>query len=484
MLKSILKNNYLIIIIFFLLASILSLSTHFFGNADINDYTDTAKFFAGEYSAKLRCSHSILFGWIHAPLVKLFDSFIFFKIQALFWLFILVISVYLISNKNKKTLLLLLTSPLIWYMVPWMTPAFLLSLLFLWGYYFINKFEKSLKWKYLVFSGIIFGFAAAIWTTPLYLCVFLILIYLSNKKFYYSILFVLSILIGLLPIFLLDQIYFNFAFYSIVKHFFSDAAFFFYGGVYNQGKTLHIPSILIVVLFIPIYFFSLYKKERFNKEKKGIIFLSITLLFFLLNPQIRMLIVITPIIILLLGKYLTKKQAIIQIFIFLILSILVINPYLIQVKYETNGEDFSSFFRNINNLSFSNTFSEDLIKEDVNNIATEYPNELFVVGNNNEDYQELARVYWGGSIKEFVSIEDYSLFLENKTIIAEKEVCSLSKIKNRRDICISIYLRKFVADNTNYTNINYAISINEPLNLQGFDLEKKYNLLYLYKKSS
>src|SRR3989338_8890418 len=79
---------------------ILTLATSYYGFGDIGDYADTAKFFAGEYDAKIRSSHSYLLGFIHAPFVALFGSFIAFKISSLIALFLLMYSVYFISVIN------------------------------------------------------------------------------------------------------------------------------------------------------------------------------------------------------------------------------------------------------------------------------------------------------------------------------------------------------------------------------------------------
>ena len=52
---------------------------------DIKDYSDTAKFFAGEYRAKLRTSHSLLYGFMLAPYVKLTNNFFLLKFASSFF---------------------------------------------------------------------------------------------------------------------------------------------------------------------------------------------------------------------------------------------------------------------------------------------------------------------------------------------------------------------------------------------------------------
>jgi len=60
-----LKHPKILIGVFILLMIILAFITvphDVLDATDIKDYTDTAKFFAGDYAAKQRASHSILYG--------------------------------------------------------------------------------------------------------------------------------------------------------------------------------------------------------------------------------------------------------------------------------------------------------------------------------------------------------------------------------------------------------------------------------------
>ena len=55
------------------------------------------------------------------------------------------LSIYYISGKDRKTLLLIVTAPIFWYMAPFINPIQIASLFFLWGYYFISKYDKKEK---------------------------------------------------------------------------------------------------------------------------------------------------------------------------------------------------------------------------------------------------------------------------------------------------------------------------------------------------
>ena len=77
------KGGLWIILITVLLLVVLALITvphDLLDATDVYDYTDTAKFFAGEYSAKYRSSHSIMYGLLLSPYVELTGNFILLKL--------------------------------------------------------------------------------------------------------------------------------------------------------------------------------------------------------------------------------------------------------------------------------------------------------------------------------------------------------------------------------------------------------------------
>ena len=104
------------------------------------------------------------------------------------------------------------------------------------------------------------------------------------------------------------------------------------------------------------------------------------------------------------------------------------------------------------------------------------------MGNKNDDYRKLAHYYWGNKIKEFVSIEDYNLFQQNKTIIASTRIGSDLSQNLRRDLWIEIGLSRNENDKTDYNKIEYAISLNEPISLPEFKLIKQYKTLYVSER--
>ncbi len=485
------RKNRIYLGIAIVLLIVITAATKFGGGSDINDYADSAKFFAEKYDAKIRTSHSYLYGLIHAPFVGLFDSFWIFKITSLISLLLIVYSVYIISNKDKRAPWLMLLSPIVWYMSPWISPIQLASLLFLWGWYFIKKYDagKDIKKNilYLLYSGLLIGLSWAFWDGVLFFIPLLMISFFCDKKLIHTLYYLAFILIGALPRFILDQILFGFAFFTVLRHITASLALTFLGGFYEQGNLSGIGSFILLIIFFPVFTFILFRKRIFSENKKTAIFILLSIILLIINSQIRFVLLVAPIIILSINKYLAKREYLIQIAVSLIIILAVINPYILQIKYdlgigEEKGAEFESFARNFNKIALSNKFERDIIKEDINKIAEEYPNQTFVVGNNNDNYRVLANLYWGGKVKEFVSIEDYRLSFEESPTISKKELCSKVKIKERRDICLSIYIRKAFNDDTEYGSIKYGISFDDNLKLEGFEFVKKYDKLSVFQK--
>src|SRR3989338_3469816 len=284
------ENQAIALLIIGLIA--LTLLTSYFGSTDIGDYSDVAKYFSGDYNAKIRSSHSYLLGFVHAPFVGFFGNFVIFKITSLIFLILIIFSVYYIFGKNKKALWLISLSPIIWYLAPWINPIQAASLIFLFRY---------------------------------------------NKKLINSAIFRACIFIGMAPRLVLDQYLFNFAFFSTIKTFISGWVNIF-GGIYQKGFG-HSPKNLVTVvsflLAIPFSFWIAYNPKVFRENKKEIIFLTLSLLLLFMNPQIRYVMVLAPIMILLSSKYITERGFKVSVYGSVIILLFFVSPYFIQLFHSS-----------------------------------------------------------------------------------------------------------------------------------------------------
>lgn len=476
------KKMILIVALLLIIIAIITVPNALLDATDVHDYADTAKFFAGEYAAKIRTTHSMAYGLLLSPYISLTHSFFFIRFSSVFFLLLIILSVYYVSGKNKKTLWLISLSPVIWYLAPWVSPVPLATLMFIWTYYFLKKFDKRENWKYVLYAGLLMGIASIFWDTVLYFSVIFFVAFLYDKKLYHLFIYSAGVLVGIIPRMIMDQVLFNFASYGILKNIFALLAFSLYGGQYHQGYSTGIVRIILLLIFIPFYTYLLFNKKDLLAHRKLVILLVLTTIFVLFNPQLRLIILITPFLILLLGEKLNDKQFRIQISMFTILSLLAVAPYVLQSKYELSDKYLEGIILNAKNFEISNQLSTKIVQQDLSDISRDYSNQTFVVGNLNDDYRILAYLYWGKGIKELISIEDYNLYLQNKTIIANKEIRSNATPNYRREIWIDIGIGKNLNDKTDYSSIKYAISTEDNLELSGFKFVKKYRSLSLYEK--
>lgn len=463
---------------------LLTLSTSYYGHTDIGDYSDAAKYLSGDYSAKTRNSHSYLFGMLHAPFVHLTQSFLSFKITSLTLLFLIIGSVYYISGKNKKAFFLCLFSPIIWYMAPWISPVQISSLLLLWVYAFMKVYDHTEKLKYLFLSGLLLGISGSFWNASLYFGAILMISFLYDKKFYHLLLFCLAILVGMMPLFLINLRFFNFPFISIIKTNLGQFLVTLSGsGIDGKNVAFFNPNdLFFLFLLLPIYFWRLYRPSFIKTEKKSIIFISFSFLIFLANTQIRYILAIGPIMLLLLLSDINKLRLKRYIIVSTIIILFITTPYIIQINYsmsnQLGGEDIKGL-TDFKDITLSKNFNSEVLNNDLEKIIATYPNQTFVVGNLPDDYQTLAHYYWGKDVDEFVSIQDYNLYLNNKSTIFQKEFRSSSNINSRRQIWLIGGIDKNPNDPTNYSAITLAIGMDEPINLENFGLISNYSRLYL-----
>ena len=478
------KEKYKIAIIVFIMV-VITFLTSYYGSTDVGDYTDSAKYFAGKYNADIRNSHSYLMGFVHSPFVYLSENFIFFKISSLIFILLLIYSLYVISNRNKKILCIAFLSPIFWYMAPWASPIQIASLLLVWAYYNIKLYQNSGRIKNLVVSGILLGLGLSFWDTMLYLGIILGIVFLVDKRFYHSLYFILAFFVGLIPRLLLDSYLFGFPFYTLVKTFISGFVSVFFGGIYAQNfETLNLTYFLLVIISLPLYFWIIFKKEVFLKNKRDIIFVLLSILLIFTNPQIRYVMVIVPIILLIIYPYMSYKSLRNYYIYSTIIIFLFCFPYFAQISYNINGgisgTDITGIFIS-QKFEVNKDSPAEIILLDLKEIETDYPDQTFVVGNLADDYQILADLYWGKDIKEFVSIQDYELEERNQSILFSKRFEPVPRISERRQFWIEGGLKKN-EDDTNYEEIEYALGIGEPVEIDGFAIVKRYNILVLSKK--
>lgn len=481
MLSQITNKGKKVLVCLLLVFILVSLITQYQGSADVGDYTDVAKFFAGKYKADIRTSHSLTYGFIHAPLVKSFSSVFIMKVSSVLFLILLVLSIFIVSSGDKKTIWLTALCPIIWFTGPWISPIPLASLLFFWGFIFLEKYKISKENKFLFFSGILIGFAWVFWNTVAFFAFIMILSFFWNEKVSKAFMFLISLITGLMPLFIFDTIYYGFPFYSLIKHILANVTVVLYGGVYSTTiAPTFISNYISLLLVFPLFTYLIFTKNQVLENKQLSVFFALSFLLIILNPQVRYILFIMPILLIKLGRLLNEKQFRMQMIVFWCITIMAILPYLVQINYETNSPDLQNAIRNFGNWKAKSITLNYQISQDLGNISIDYPNEKFVVGPAPDDYATLAYVYWGDSINEFISIQDYLAWKEDDFNLFRKRLEAVPKINDRRTIWVEggIDVNKI---NKDYGQVNYAISIgNDPV-LGNSTLIKSYSKLNLWR---
>lgn len=353
---------------------------------DAYEYINIAKNFAGIENIDLFSAHSLFYPLIISFFLKVWPTETMMKIVNVSWIFLMGI-VLLLWTKNKKAFILFAFSPLVWFMSIQTTPVLPASFFLLLSFLFFHRNDIRFN---LAYSGIFLGFSCALYTPMLLVSSIFILIYFWGESFKDFILFLFSLGIGFLPRMIQDYYLFKMPIYSVVRYI--GANFIIAIGGNSETANFNLLGnleILSVLFLISPLLFLIYRVD-FIKHRKHLIFVGlISLIFFFRVQQIKYFLILTPIIMIILSRYLSEKEvemhAIISIFLTLFLTV-------------------NFFF-----------VSEDvLIRGELSTIEEEYEKQCFIAGKH--DANALAAIYWEETPR-FIWWQDYIGSIENKTTL-------------------------------------------------------------------
>ncbi len=418
--------------------------------SDVPQYLAVGKEFSDISHAKVRNTPGWLYGWLIGKVLDIYPSLMLVKTLNLIWYLLTLLVLYLIVRR-VEVLFLYIISPLVWYLAPWINPLPLVSLLFLIVYYL---FLKDNIISYLI-GGLILGLATSIWWPAFYFSVFFFLSFLYDKKFLNVILVLISFLISFSIRIIFDWYYFSMPFFSTLRGFGSNLSFLV--GDAPGGLPEHniLKYLLVLIIMSPL----LYRLVFVNwiKERKTGIFLILCLILFLFNFQLRFFLTITPIIVLLIGLKINRKELIGG----LVVSIII-------VSFLTSGY-FSS--------------RDKLIKKDLELLEKDLPDERFIVGyegGSEEEAAYLDTIYWGDKIKEFIRYSEYKLWLKKDNLFREYKFESKSRINDLRKL--ELNLKYLVNGDNNFKDVRYWILIKDGSVDKDFEFFKEYKILKVFKK--
>ncbi|MDD5331741.1 MAG: hypothetical protein PHE43_02885 [Candidatus Nanoarchaeia archaeon] len=344
------RNNTVYLLIgFSILLVILNIFSKRISFHDAHEYIVVAKSLAGIHNIKLFTAHSIVYPFIISLFLKVMSSELIIKFVDTLW--IILIGILLLNFKSKKLILLYIFSPMVYILFPHTTPALPVAFFFLLGYIFIKNYEETRGKLYFILAGLSLGMCFAIYTPAIILILFFIFAFFYDKKLGTTILFLLTMIPTIAIRFIIDQIYFGFPFYTLIRYMGSN---FIVSLGLNQNisfnQTYHfIYSLPILIIGISPLLFLIFK-AKFKQYKKEMIFLIPSLIFFIYRggAEINYIFMVAPIILLILSEILTKKQVIISIILSLIITPFLISDYFGKTSDEILREDILAIKNDFN----------------------------------------------------------------------------------------------------------------------------------------
>ncbi len=406
------RTKLLILLGFILVLLIYIFTTTKVEFSDTPEFISVAKAINGLTNSNIFLMHELLYSLYLALFLKIVKSLFILKFASILWLIATALLYYLFEN--KKALLLFVTSPLVHFVSLDLTPLIPISFFIALSYLFFNYFEKNGKKTYLVLIGLCLGITMSLRADMIFIVPLFIIIFFFNRSFKEILLLGLSVIPTFSIRLVIDYFYFKLPFYTILTSL--GTAYF------NNQKVipgfLTFNWILIPIIIAP---FSLLIFKNFREYKKEIIFIGLTLLFYAQNlvyyyrstGQLRLLMVILPIVIVVLSKIIKQKALIINTAISFIIIILLVYP------------------------SFADDREKRII-DDLNKINQEYNVEYAVAGGGAYLFPAVKTDYWSEKGPHYIWSRDYQLFLEDKTSYRELRLISEPRLDADKRLEISV----------------------------------------------
>lgn len=294
-----------ILVLFAIFLIIISVFTTKISFQDSPEYISVAKNFAGIKNINIFIGHSVLYPFVVSLFLKIWPSQIMINLVNALCVF-LVGAVILLWIKNRTAFIIYAFSPLTWQVSVNTTPVLPSALMFLIAFIFYNK--KEIK-HHIIYSGIFFGLSFAFYTPLLLIFLIFDLVYFWNSTLSSLIKYSIAFFIGALPRFILEYIFFKNPLYSFIRY--AGSNFIITLGLNPIAGNLQFitqPYVFWIAIIISPLLFMIYKLD-FKKYKKIIIFLILASFILFTRAALTLyFFILSPLIILLLAKILTKKE--------------------------------------------------------------------------------------------------------------------------------------------------------------------------------
>ena len=443
-------SNRQSIVLFFSFIVVLALLGVFstkVGFHDSGEYITVARALAGYNNIDLFVGHSIVYPAYISIFLNLFPSLLIIRLINISWI-ILIALLLLYYTKSKKSLLIFMFSPIVWYVGIQTTPVLPASFFFLLSYLLFN--DEKLKYNELL-SGLFLGISCAIYNPMILIAFYFTIIYFWNEKISSFVKFVIPLLVGFSLSLLLDFYYFGMPFYTMIRYIGANLLITI-GLRTNHGifQSFSNPETLLLLVFISPLLYKIYKIDYQKYKKEIILILLILLTFYLRESLIKYALIVAPLIIIFLSKIFNREDIKKHI---LISSIIIIFILFNFVSYEKDKN----------------------VETDLKNIILDY-NSSTIVG---EPYAAayFAEFIWQNEPR-FEWYEVYSAQMNNKSSFKEYNIhLDKSKLPLRDKLFLNV---DFSIKPKNYSSVLYVSTKNE--SVEGFKLDKCYTNVCVYTK--
>src|SRR3989344_3671138 len=259
-------------------------------------------------------------------------------------------------------------------------------------------------WWFVV-SGLSLGLVSALWWPGTYLVILFLFSFFYKESVRKLLLYVVPVAVAAGIRLVIDQFYFGFPLFSSIRGFGSNVLYFI--GQADIISGVKPPTLLIFALILVVispFMFRLYKIDG-KKYGHELLFLALAAFLFCLNLEIRYFITITPLVLLVLGSVLEKREIVVHAVISVVL-----------VVFLTFG--------------YFGVTQDYLLTQDVEQVAHDFHSKTFIVGTagvSEEQAMDLSTVYWGSAVKGFVTYTDYRLSLSDELVYKEYALMTESR---------------------------------------------------------
>ena len=457
------KKDYCMLFVFGLFLILFAIFTTKISFPDSPEYITAAKNLAGINNIDMFTGHSLLYPYIISLFLRIWPNLIIIKLVNTLWIFLIGL-ILLVWLKNRNAFLIFAFSPLTWFVsvmtIPALPAGFFLFLSFL-------LFKKKFKYN-LIYSGIFFGLSFAFYDPILLFGLFFVLIYFWNRNLSEVIVYLTGIFVGTIPRLILDYHLFKMPLYTFIRYAGANLILTIGLNPNSQWEFLRSPQVFLIFIAISPFLFRLYKLD-FKKYCKLFIFLGlITIILIFRTGGLWYFILISPIIVVLLSKTLSKKEILMHSIISIGLIIILTGSF-----FGINSDSLSAG-------SFFGINSDSLVKNDIEKIIKEFDTSYIIGG----PFESIWFSIFSWENKPyFVWYQDYEASLDNRTTIREYNYSFDSRIPLKDRLRFSASFDRFDPNKIydDYILVT-AKKQDEFPDLSNFTLNKCYEILCVYEK--